>query len=142
VAFAFAFVFGLLVSRRIASTLIEVSGRIREAAAATHRESERSVAISDEMQTSSRRTQAALQAVLKAFHGLVETSGVSSEASQRIAARMETGADAADMLADRTRVTADASDKTRSTISSLGAKRTLAKLVLRRPFLWFIPVSM
>lgn len=131
VAFAFAFLFGLLVSRRIASTLIEVSGRIREAAEATHGESERSVRISEEMQTSSQRTQGALQAVLKAFHGLVETSKVSSDASRRIAARMETGADAADMLANRTRVTADASDKTRSTISSLGAKLTLASLVLR-----------
>lgn len=130
-AFAFAFIFGLLISRVIVRTLVDVSKRIRQVADAAHSESERSARVSGGMQVSASRTQAALQAVLRAFHGVVEMSRVSSEASQRIASQMETGADAAGMLADRTQVTARAADKTRSTVSSLGRRLAVASAVIR-----------
>ncbi|MGE5573286.1 MAG: methyl-accepting chemotaxis protein [Bacillota bacterium] len=134
-AFAFAFVFGLCVSGIITRTLADVSHGIRKAAEAAHGESERSARLSAGMRASAGRTQAALEAVLRAFHGAVETSKVSSEASQRIAATMEDGADAARMLADRTQVTARAAGKTRSTVSSLGRRLVLASAVIRETIL-------
>ncbi len=130
-AFAFAFVFGLLISRIIARTLVDVSRRIRQAAIAAHSESERSARVSGGMQLPASRTKSALQAVLRAFHGVVEMSRVSSEASRRIALQMETGAEAAGTLAALTQVTARAADKTRSTVSSLGRRLAVASAVIR-----------
>ncbi|MDK2931054.1 MAG: hypothetical protein PWR07_1185 [Bacillota bacterium] len=134
-AFAFAFIFGLLVSGVITRTLADVSRGIRKAAEAAHGESERSARLSAGMRASAGTTQAALAAVLRAFHGVVETSKVCSEASQTIAARMEVGADAARMLADRTQVTARAAEKTKSTVSSLGRRVALASAVIRETIL-------
>ncbi len=130
-AFAFAFISGLLISRVIVRTLVDVSRKIRQAADAAHTESARSARVSGEMRVSAGRTQAALQAVLRAFHGVLETSRVSSEASRRIASQMETGAEAANILADCTQVTARAADRTRSTVSSLGRRLALASHVIR-----------
>jgi len=130
-AFAFAFVFGLVVSGIITRTLADVSRGIRKAAEATHEESERSARLSAGMRTSADATQSALEAVLRAFGGVVETSKVCSGASQTIAARMEVGADAARMLADRTQVTAKAAERTKAMVSSLGRRVALANAVIR-----------
>jgi methyl-accepting chemotaxis protein len=134
-AFAFAFIFGLFVSGVITRTLIEVSHGIRKAAEAAHHESERSAQLSAGMRSSAGTAQTALEAVLRAFHGVVETSKVCSEASQTIAARMEVGADAARMLADRTQVTARAAERTKTTVSSLGRRVALASAVIRETIL-------
>lgn len=129
-AFTFTFVFGVIVSRSISRTLAETSIQIRRAAEATREESERSARVSADMQSSAEQTQGALQSVLGAFHEVLATSQVSSEASLRIAEQMEMGARAARALADRTMVTARAADKTQSTVSALGMRLTFAGTAL------------
>ena len=129
-AFAFTFVFGVIVSRSISRTLAETSMQIRRAAEATREESERSARVSADMESSAEQTQEALQSVLGAFHGLLATSQVSSEASLRITGQMEMGARAARALAERTMVTARAADRTQSTVSALGMRLTFAGTAL------------
>ncbi len=129
-AFAFTFVFGVIVSRSISRTLAETSMQIRRAAEATREESERSARVSADMESSAEQTQEALQSVLGAFHGLLATSQVSSEASLRITGQMEMGARAARALAERTMVTARAADRTQSTVSALGIRLTFAGTAL------------
>lgn len=130
-AFAFAFAFGTAISQIITGTLVRVSERIRMAAEAAHAESQKSAKVLDEMHASARRSQTVFQAVVKAFHSALDTSRVSSEASQRIASQMEAGARGTQVLADLTELTANASQKTQATVASLGRRLTLASAIIR-----------